>query len=45
MRPEDVSVARAAGGIGVAMISGIWDRSDVEAAVAAAIYGEAASAR
>lgn len=34
MRTEDLPRARAAGAVGVAMISGIWDRQDFEAAVA-----------
>lgn len=37
MQPEDVSPARAAGAAGVAMISGVWDRPDFEAAIAAIV--------
>ena len=36
MRVEDIAPARAAGAQGVALISGMWDRDDIEIAVAAA---------
>lgn len=36
MRVEDIAPARAAGAQGVAMIRGMWDRDDIETAVAAA---------